>query len=279
VNPLRTVMLTALALLGFAGNSVLCRLALASGSIDAATFTATRLGCGVAMLTLLVTLRGSGARVGLGAGSWASALALFGYATLFSFAYLRLHTGVGALVLFTCVQLTMLSAALLRGERLASRQWVGLALAAGGLIGLTAPGFATAPDVVGTLSMALAGVAWGAYSLRGKGARDPLAVTTGNFTRALPLALLLLAATHGDHHATPRGLALAAASGALASGVAYSVWYAALPRLSATRAAVVQLAVPVLAAAAGIALLGEPATSRLLLAGAAIVLGIVCVVL
>ncbi|HET9450073.1 MAG TPA: EamA family transporter, partial [Aggregicoccus sp.] len=207
---------------------------------------------------------------------WPSALALFAYAAGFSLAYVRIGAGVGALLLFGCVQLTMLGAGLARGERPRALEWVGLAVALSGLVGLTLPG-ASAPDAVGALLMAGAGAAWGLYSLRGRGARNPLAATAGNFLRSVPLAALLwlLALLLGQaSSASARGLALAAASGALASGLGYSLWYAALPSLSAARAAIVQLSVPVLAAAGAVLLLDEPLTQRLVLGGAALLLGV-----
>ena len=262
----KVALAAALALVGFAGNSLLCRLALRSGEIDAATFTGVRLATGALALWLLARRPG---------GSWLSALALFAYAAPFSFAYLRLGAGVGAFILFASVQATMLGSAIASGERPGARVWLGLAIAVGGLVALTLPG-AAAPDPLGSALMIVAGIAWGVYSLRGRGVADPLAATAGNFARTLPLAALLVAATltQAPLSASPRGLALAAASGALASGVGYSLWYAALRVIRATTAAVLQLVVPVLAAAAAVALLGEPATLRLVLSGAAITAGV-----
>ncbi len=269
---------TALALVGFAANSLLCRAALAGGearSIDAASFTLVRLASGALVLALLVRVR-AGPGGGRGHGSWAGALALFAYAAGFSLAYVRIGAGVGALLLFGCVQLTMLAAGLARGERPRALEWVGLAVALVGLGGLTLPG-ASAPAAGGALLMAGAGVAWGLYSLRGRGSTDPLAATAGNFLRSVPLALLLslLALLFArTPHASGEGLALAAASGALASGLGYSLWYAALPSLSATRAAIVQLSVPVLAAAGAVLLLREPLTQRGVRGGAALLFGV-----
>jgi drug/metabolite transporter (DMT)-like permease len=263
----KTALAAALALIGFAGNSILCRLALRGGEIDAATFTGVRLATGALALWLLARRPG---------GSWLSALALFVYAAPFSFAYLRLGAGVGAFILFASVQATMLGAAIAGGERPGPRVWLGLAIAVGGLVALTLPG-AAAPDPLGSALMIVAGVAWGIYSLRGRGVADPLAATAGNFARSLPFAALLAGgalAAHAPLHASPRGLALAAASGALASGVGYSLWYAALRVLRATTAAVLQLVVPVLAAAAAVVLLGEPLTLRLVLSGVAITAGV-----
>jgi drug/metabolite transporter (DMT)-like permease len=266
----RLVALTAAALVGFAANSLLCRAALGERSIDAATFTAIRLASGAVVLAVL-------ARVPLlrGPGSWASSGALFAYAAAFSFAYLRLTTATGALVLFATVQATMIGWTVAHGVRPRPLEWLGLAVAAGGLVALTAPGL-EAPDPLGAALMALAGVAWGAYSLRGRGAARPLAVTADNFVRSLPLAAVLLATAlpFAGAHATASGVALAIASGAIASGIGYSLWYAALPHLGATRAAIVQLSVPLLAATGGVVALGEVVTLRLAGAAAAILGGV-----
>lgn len=272
LSPLRTALVTAAALLGFAANSLLCRAALAPGAIDAWSFTAVRIASGAAVLALLVRARGGSAR---GAGSFASALALWGYAAAFSLAYLRLGTGVGALVLFASVQATMVGWSVWRGARPSGRERLGLAVALGGLVVLTLPG-ASLPDPLGLGLMAVAGVAWGAYSLRGRASRAPLAATADHFARALPLALgaLLAALTFTTLHASLGGLLLAIASGALASGLGYALWYLALPRLTAVRAALLQLLVPVLAAVAGILLLDERLTWRLAVAGPLILLGV-----
>jgi drug/metabolite transporter (DMT)-like permease len=262
----RVVGLVILALAGFAANSLLCRAALGAGSIDAASFTAIRLASGALILLLLAR--------GRRAGSWASALALFAYAAAFSFAYLRLVTATGALILFATVQATMIGVGVARGERPRVLEWLGFAIAVGGLVVLVLPGLA-APDPLGATLMAIAGVSWGIYSLRGRGAQDPLAVTADNFLRAVPMAaLLLLAIPITGGHAAPRGIALAIASGAIASGIGYTLWYAALPSLAAVRAAIVQLAVPVLAAASGALLLNEIVTLRLAIATGLIIGGI-----
>ncbi len=258
--------LVVLALVGFAANSLLCRAALGAGSIDAASFTAIRIAAGAAVLIVIAR--------GQRAGSWASAAALFAYAAAFSFAYLRLVTATGALILFAAVQVTMIGAGVARGERPRAIEWLGFAIAIAGLVVLVLPGLA-APDPIGAGLMAIAGASWGVYSLRGRGAARPLAATADNFVRAVPMAaLLLLAIPLAGGHAEPRGIALAAASGALASGIGYTLWYAALPSLAAVRAAIVQLAVPVLAAASGALVLHEPVTLRLAIATALIVGGI-----
>lgn len=261
---------TALALLAFAGNSLLCRLALQQGSIDAASFTSVRLVSGALFLAWLLHRQ---ARP-LG-GHWVSALALWGYAAAFSFAYIGLTAATGALILFGSVQLTMTATGLVRGERLAAAQWLGLLMAAGGLVYLLLPGVAVPAGPAGWLMVA-AGVAWGVYSLRGRGSRDALADTAGNFVRAVPMTLALSAAALllQPMHAEPRGVLLAVASGALASGAGYAVWYAVLPRLKATQAATLQLSVPVLAAIGGVLLLGETFGLRLLLATAVVLAGV-----
>jgi drug/metabolite transporter (DMT)-like permease len=262
----RLVGLVVLALVGFAANSLLCRAALGAHVIDAASFTAIRIASGA--LVLLVLARGQRA------GNWLSAAALFGYAAAFSFAYLRLVTATGALILFATVQATMISVGVARGERPRLVEWLGFAVAIAGLVVLVLPGL-EAPDPIGAALMAVAGVSWGVYSLRGHGVTRPLAVTADNFLRAVPMAaLLLLAIPFTGGHVEPHGVGLAVASGAIASGIGYALWYAALPQLAAVRAAIVQLSVPVLAAAGGAIALQEVVTVRLAIATALIIGGI-----
>jgi drug/metabolite transporter (DMT)-like permease len=264
-----TAISTALALVAFAANNVLCRLALGRGAVDAATFSTVRLATGAATLVAIDALRrGRGFRLG---GSWTSAVILFLYAVPFSFAYLSLTAGTGALVLFGTVQITMMGGALAGRERPRPQQWAGLAVAIAGLVYLVLPGL-SAPHPVGAALMATAGIGWGLYSLRGRGASNPLANTAGNFTRAVPLVLLVSLATASRAHAEPAGLLLAAATGILASGCGYVIWYAALRHLTATRAAVVQLAVPVLAGLGGVLFLSETISPRLVVS-ALLVLG------
>jgi drug/metabolite transporter (DMT)-like permease len=272
----RLALLTGLALLAFAGNSLLCRLALRGGGIDAASFTALRLASGALALALLDALRRQRARANgngngdgdvVARGDWLSAFALFAYAAAFSFAYLGLTAATGALLLFGAVQLTMLGRAFALGERLHARQWLGLVAASAGLLVLLLPGL-QAPPVFNAALMLAAGVAWGVYSLRGRGSRDPLGTTAGNFMRTLPLAAALLAFGWSGAHFDRTGLLAALASGALASGVGYAFWYAALPFLKASTAGIVQLSVPVLAALGGIVLLAEPVGWRFALAAA-----------
>lgn len=267
----RTVSATCFALIAFAANSLLCRQALGRSAIDAASFSTIRLVSGaVALLLIARSLRRGSGDIG---GSWLSAALLFLYAVPFSYAYITLTAGTGALILFGAVQATMLAAALLSGERPHVLQWIGLVLALGGLVFLVLPGLA-APAPVGCVLMAIAGVAWGVYSLRGRGAPDPLSETTGNFARAVPLALgvSILAARHAEVSAG--GAMLAVVSGALTSGVGYVAWYAALAGLTATRAASVQLSVPVLAAAGGVAFLAERITLRLVVSAIVILGGV-----
>jgi len=278
MTPARTLALTALAMTAFAGNSLLCRIALKHTSLDAASFTSIRLLSG-ALVLWLVARRWRSAQSG--AGSWPSALALFAYAAGFSFAYVSLPAATGALLLFGAVQATMIGYGLWKGERFRPLQLAGLALAFGGIVGLLLPGL-SAPPLAGALLMLGAGVAWGVYSLRGKGAGDPTRVTAGNFLRAVPLALALslsMLILQGGASLDAAGVGYAVASGALTSGLGYALWYAVLPALKATTAATVQLSVPVLAALGGIAFLGEPVTLRLAMASAAILGGIALVVL
>jgi drug/metabolite transporter (DMT)-like permease len=249
-------------------------MALAPDAIDAASFTSLRLAAGAAVLAALAAPRWK-ASGWYAADGWAVA-ALFAYMILFSFAYRSLSAGTGALVLFGAVQLTMFAAALAAGERLDRLATLGLAGAAGGLVYLVLPGLA-APDPFGATLMAGAGAAWGLYSLRGRGAADPLRATATNFLLALPAALVLSLLTAPAAHVTPRGAALAVASGALASGLGYVVWFAALRGLTASGAATVQLSVPVIAAAGGALLLSEALTPRLVVSGALVLGGIALV--
>jgi drug/metabolite transporter (DMT)-like permease len=278
MTPPRTVLLTAVAMIAFAANSLLCRQALLHTAIDPASFTTVRLVSGALMLWALTRAGRAGRE---GAGNGLSALCLFTYAAAFSFAYVSLPAATGALLLFGSVQASMIGAGLWRGERLHRVRIAGLLLAGAGLVVLLLPGLA-APPLAGALLMVLAGAAWGAYSLRGRGAGNPLAVTAGNFLRASLLAVLLLAARRlfdAQHAAIDGpGAAYAAASGALASGLGYSIWYRVLPQLKATVAAAVQLSVPVITALGGLVLLAEPLTLRLALASAAILGGIALVV-
>jgi drug/metabolite transporter (DMT)-like permease len=269
---LKTLGYTTFALVAFAFNSILCRLALRGEEADASGFTAVRLVSGAVTLIVISYFFSKG-KGSVKRGSWPSAFFLFAYAICFSFAYLGLTAGTGALILFGSVQMTMIAVAIFKGERPSALEWLGLVVAVGGLIYLVFPGLAS-PPLNSSLLMAAAGAAWGGYTLRGKGSGDPLADTTGNFVRSLPMAAVAAVAFLPNLHLSGRGAVLAVLSGALASGVGYTVWYAALKFHTSTRAAVLQLAVPVITAAAGIVFLAESATMRLWIAGALILGGI-----
>jgi drug/metabolite transporter (DMT)-like permease len=269
---LKPVLLTCLAMLAFAANSVLCRAALGDELIDPASFTALRLASGVAFLLALLFLKNSGS---LAKPRWdlPAALALFAYAACFSFAYLQLTTGTGALILFGCVQLSLVGFGLWRGERPNAFAWLGMLLAVAGLVWLLLPGL-NAPAPRGALLMALAGVSWAVYTRRGSGVSEPLVATAWNFVTTLPPALVLLALFWPAAHWTASGAMLAVASGALASGVGYVIWYAALRHHTAVSSALVQLSVPLIAAFGGLVFMSEPFTRRLLVAAVAILGGL-----
>ena len=247
-------------------------MALGAGEIDAAAFTLLRLFAGAVMLAAISVAMGKPQNVGRG-GHWASAFFLFAYAVCFSFAYLGLTTGTGALILFGSVQMTMIAAALAKGDRPGTLELLGVAAAFAGLVYLVLPGL-SAPPLSNALLMAAAGAAWGFYTLRGKQSKDPLAETTGNFVRAVPMMVIAAVPFVGSLQLSARGVVLAVLSGALESGVGYSVWYAALKYHTATRAAVLQLSVPVIAAIGGILLLAESASFRSLIASLLILGGI-----
>jgi drug/metabolite transporter (DMT)-like permease len=271
----RLFTLVVLTMIAFAGNSLLCRVALRNTSIDAASFTSIRIVSGALALWLIVRVRDG---VHLDGGNWGSALALFAYAIAFSFAYISLPAGTGALLLFGAVQATMIGWGLWSGERMQLRQGAGLLLACAGLVGLLLPGL-SAPSPQGSALMLSAGVAWGVYSLRGRGAGEPTRTTAGNFVRAVPFAIAVSAAAFPRLTLDAAGVGYAVASGALTSGVGYSIWYTALKGLKATHAATIQLSVPVIAALGGVIFLGENVTLRLVLAAIAILGGIALVVL
>ncbi len=268
-------LLTALAMIAFAANSLLCRSALRHTSIDPASFTSIRIASGAVVLSLLARMRQYS--LGSSAGNWPSAFALFAYAAAFSFAYVTLSAGTGALLLFGAVQATMILWSLRHGEQLHLLQWFGLATAMAGLVVLVFPGL-SAPPLLGSVLMLTAGTAWGVYSLRGKAVNDPINATAGNFLRAVPFALLLSLATISWSRFDRVGTVYAILSGAIASGLGYAIWYTVLPNLKSATAATVQLSVPVLAAAGGILLLGEPLTLRLLFAAVSVTGGIALVI-
>ena len=269
---MKTLACTLFALVAFAMNSVLCRLALGASAIDAASFSTVRLLSGaVVLLVISAVLKKENSASPR--GSWTSAILLFLYAIAFSLAYISLSAGTGALILFGSVQATMLIYALGSGERPHVLEWAGLFVALAGLVYLVFPGL-TAPSPFRSALMAIAGISWGFYSLRGRGTRDPLSDTTGNFVRATPFVVAANLIMLRDAHISARGIVFAVLSGALASGVGYVVWYTALKGLTATRAATVQLIVPVLAALGGVILLSENISTRLLLAAAMILGGV-----
>lgn len=269
----RAAVLTSVAMLAFASNSLLCRLALQAGRIDAASFGTVRLVSGALMLALVAR---AGARRAAQPADWPAAAMLFAYVACFSFAYLTVSAATGALILFGAVQLTMFAAGWRAGERFAPAGWAGFGAALAGLLYLVSPGLA-APTPAGAALMTVAGIAWGIYSIRGRRTADPVAATAGNFMRAAPLALALSAALAGRLHLTPAGIALAVLSGALTSGIGYVIWYAALRHLTAMRAAAVQLSVPPIAACGAVLFLSEQPTWRLALASAAILGGVAAV--
>ena len=269
---IRTILLTAFALIAFAFNSILCRMALRGGEADAIGFTFIRLVAGALTLIAISYFFGKGTKTSE-RGNWISAFFLFAYAVCFSLAYLALSAGTGALILFGSVQLTMILIALFRGERPGVVEWLGLGIALGGLVYLVFPGLAS-PPLHSSLLMAAAGAAWGIYTLRGKGGGHPLAQTTGNFLWSVPMIAVAGIPFFSQIHLSGRGIVIAIVSGGIASGLGYTVWYAALKFHTSTRAAVLQLAVPLIAAAGGVLLLSETATTRLWIAAALILGGI-----
>ncbi len=268
-------LLTLLTMIAFAGNSVLCRIALKHTGIDAASFTSIRLVSGAVVLWAIASFFRSSST---GRGSWLSAFALFAYAAGFSFAYISLTAATGALILFGAVQATMIGHGLWAGEQFHKQQLFGLVLALGGLVGLLLPGL-SAPPLVGSVLMLIAGVAWAVYSLRGKGTGNPTRITAGNFLRATLFAVLLSVLLHSNARLEIVGVWYAVVSGVVASGLGYAIWYSVLPALKAATAATVQLCVPVIAALGGIFFLGEPLTVRFVFASLAILGGIALVIL
>ncbi len=274
---MRLFLITLTALVAFAANSLLNRAALAEAAMDPAAFTGLRILSGAVVLAVLVAMQGK-LRGLLAAGGPVSSGALMLYAVAFSFAYLTLDAGLGALILFGGVQITMFTGGILRGERPPARRWIGSALGLLGLGVLFVPG-ASAPDPLGVVLMLVAAFGWGIYSLRGQSSTDPLLTTAGNFVWALPIALILWPVLAVGGSLTPTGIALAFASGALASGLGYAVWYAVLPRLDATLAAIAQLSVPLIALTGGILFLGEAITTTFVAASVLIIGGILFAIL
>ncbi len=268
----RTLSLTILALTAFAANSVLCRLALDQGAIDASAFTTLRLFSGAVVLMILLFIKREHRHL-TSKGSWLSSIMLFVYAAAFSFAYITLETGTGALLLFGAVQISMILMSLLSGNRLTPIEWLGISIAFAGFVYLILPGV-SAPSVNGFLLMTIAGIAWGVYTLTGRGSQNPLHDTAYNFLRSLPFLIILLSVTFTDLNVSERGVWLAILSGGIASALGYTIWYAALSGLSATQAAVVQLLVPVLAALGGVIFVSEPITGRLVFSSVLILGGV-----
>jgi len=274
---IKTIIFTSLALIPLAANSVLCRLALGREAIDAVGFTSIRLLAGI--LTLLVIIKIKGEKTySAENGSWLAGLMLFIYAITFSFAYISLDTGTGALILFGAVQITMIVLSLFAGNRLHLVEWLGMSVAFAGFVYLILPGVST-PSISGFALMTIAGIAWGIYTLKGQGSKDPLLDTANNFIRTLPLVAVLIILSLGSIHYTTEGILLAAISGGLASGIGYTLWYTALRGLSATQAAVIQLLVPVIAALGGVMFVSEHISIRLALSGVTVLGGILMVVL
>jgi drug/metabolite transporter (DMT)-like permease len=268
-------MLAVVAMIAFAANSVLARLALGAGDMSAEGYTGVRLTSGAITLAAILYFRWpktARSRMEIN-GSWQGAAALFGYALAFSIAYIMLGAATGALILFASVQIGMLAWAILQGDRPGMLEWLGFGVAFVALVLLVSPGL-VAPPLLGTALMVAAGLCWAAYSLLGRGSRAPLADTAGNFIRCLPIALVLVIAGELGHTSTSTGLVYAIASGAVASGVGYAIWYTALPSLTRTSAAFVQLTVPAIAAAGGVVFIGEQLTLRLLLSSAGILGGV-----
>lgn len=272
---MNTFFLTALTLLAFASNSVLCRLALETGSIDPHSFTTLRLLGAILILVPLSYALNKGKSIDWTQGSWRSGFALYAYAAAFSLAYISLSSGTGALILFGAVQITMLIAAHRHGERMQPAQWSGFALAIAGVIYLVSPGI-SAPSPMGALLMLISGVAWGCYSIAGRGVSLPAITTLGNFLRAAPFAILASACTWPQMLASPRGVILALTSGAITSGLGYVLWYMSLRKLSTNQASIAQLLVPLLATLGGVIFIAEPFGLRLAIASTMVVGGVAC---
>ncbi len=273
----KTVIFTGLALIAFAANSVLCRLALGEEAIDASSFTVIRLLSGATVLLTIISINRNKTSLPT-KGSWSASLMLFLYAITFSFAYITLDTGTGALILFGSVQITMILLSLISGTRLHITEWAGIAVAFTGFVYLILPGV-TAPSTIGFLLMTIAGIAWGIYTLMGRGSKNPLMDTAYNFLRTIPLVIILVIVAIKTAHYSFEGILFAALSGGIASGIGYTIWYIALGGLSATQAAVVQLLVPVIAALGGVIFVSEIVTLRLIVSATMILGGILMVVL
>jgi len=276
-NVFKTSLLTVLALIAFAANSVLCRLALGNESIDASSFTGIRLLAGAITLLILLSLQG-GNKAATSKGSWTASFTLFLYAIMFSYAYLSLDTGTGALILFGSVQITMIILSLMSGTRLHLIEWSGVLLAFTGFVYLIFPNITT-PSINGFIMMTVSGISWGIYTLKGRNSKNPLMDTTYNFVRSIPFVVILAAFTMHNASYSSEGIILALVSGAITSGVGYTIWYIALGGLSSTQAAVIQLSVPVIAAIGGVIFVSEVITIRLIISATVVLSGILMVVL
>ena len=265
------VSISCLALSCFAANSLLCRAALREGAIDAQSFTLIRILSGALFLSVLAM--GRGGISALRMGEWRGSAFLLAYAYCFSFSYLRLDAGIGALILFGTVQATMVGSSIRASSRPARSEWLGLGIALLGLVALTLPG-KSAPDLFGALLMAGAGVAWGVYSLLAKGGKPPLYATAGNFLIAAPASLALFYFAEAKADITGRGVLLAAISGAITSGLGYSLWYSVAPKLGSVRAAVIQLSVPILAMLGASVLMAERYSMRSVVSGVLTIVGV-----
>ena len=274
---IKTIIFTGLALIAFAANSVLCRLALGEGAIDASSFTIIRLLSGAIVLLAIIRINrnktGSSTK-----GSWSASLMLFLYAITFSFAYITLDTGTGALILFGSVQITMILLSLISGNRLHITEWAGVTIAFAGFVYLILPGVTT-PSTIGFLLMTVAGIAWGIYTYKGRGSKSPLMDTAYNFLRTIPIVIILVIVTIKYANYSSEGVLLAVLSGGIASGIGYTIWYIALGGLSTMQAAVLQLLVPVIAAFGGVIFVSEAITLRLTVSATIILSGILIVVL
>lgn len=273
----KVIILTSLALIAFAANSVLCRLALGNDAIDASSFTVIRLLSGTIALLIIISISRDTTKATT-KGSWVASFMLFLYATAFSYAYISLDTGTGALILFGAVQITMILLSLIAGTRLHISEWVGVAIAFLGFVYLILPGVTT-PSITGFMLMTVAGIAWGVYTLKGRSSKNPLMDTAYNFLRTTPFVVLLALFTMNHINYSSEGILLALLSGALTSGIGYTIWYIALGGLSSTQAAVLQLSVPVIAAFGGVLFVSEAITARLAISAAMVLGGILIVIL
>lgn len=270
---MRIFLLTTITMIAFGANSIFGRVALEGDAIDPSSYSFIRLLSGAIMLAILVGVSSGVSKKNLSHGNLVSALCLFAYAAAFSFSYVNIETGVGALILFACVQAVMIGWALFKGDRPSLFEWLGIVIAFGAFIWLVSPGL-EAPDPIAATLMAISGIAWGTYSLRGKSSSDPLKATAGNFLLSVPMGLVLLFITISSSQITLYGVILAIASGAITSGMGYALWYKVLPQLTSTRASIVQLTVPVVAGIGGLIFLSEPLTFRFVLASALILGGV-----